>query len=283
MSPFDCLNEYIEELKTEGQVKVKTIDDYYTKIKLVLDLLGEDDIKNISFKKVKKLKSVIRKYPSNAKKTPYFNGLTPVETIKTNEDLGKPTLSENTLKNYYQRCFTFFLWCVRYEYTVANPFDGNGFKKHASSRTSFKSEHLNAIFSAEHYVNHTFKHAYYYWLPLLGRFTGARINELCQLHVKDIEQIDGIWCFKLDIVDEDEIYDCNCDKTENCAICSEKNKTQKNSFGKRHLPIHSKLIELGFLEYVSLNKNGLLFPELKLERDGYAASASKWFGRLKKS
>lgn len=25
-----------------------------------------------------------------------------------------------------------------------------------------------------------------------------------------------------------------------------------------------------------------MFPELKLERDGYAASASKWFGRLKK-
>ena len=32
----------------------------------------------------------------------------------------------------------------------------------------------------------------YYWVPLLGQYTGARLNELCQLYVNDIKEIDKI-------------------------------------------------------------------------------------------
>ena len=37
----------------------------------------------------------------------------------------------------------------------------------------------------------------YYWVPLLGLYTGARLNEICQLYVNDIKEIDKIWCIDI--------------------------------------------------------------------------------------
>ncbi len=40
--------------------------------------------------------------------------------------------------------------------------------------------------------------AHRYWLPHIGLFTGARVNEICQLNPQlDIIQADGIWCFNM--------------------------------------------------------------------------------------
>ncbi len=48
------------------------------------------------------------------------------------------------------------------------------------------------------------------------------------------------------------------------------------------MPIHTRLIELGFLDYKKRVKGNTLFPELKRRRDGYSQDASKWFGRFKR-
>ena len=50
------------------------------------------------------------------------------------------------------------------------------------------------------------------------------------------------------------------------------------------VPIHSHLIELGFIPYVEdLRKRGetRLFPSLKRGRDGYGTAASNWFARYR--
>jgi hypothetical protein len=32
-----------------------------------------------------------------------------------------------------------------------------------------------------------------FWLPLIAVFSGMRQEEICQLHVEDVRQADGIW------------------------------------------------------------------------------------------
>lgn len=54
-----------------------------------------------------------------------------------------------------------------------------------------------------------------------------------------------------------------------------------NLSSKRLIPIHSRLIELGFLEFVSKPKRKLAFRELKKRRDGYSEDVSKWFWRYR--
>ncbi len=58
----------------------------------------------------------------------------------------------------------------------------------------------------------------------------------------------------------------------------------KTAAGRREIPIHKKLIELGLLDYVARLKaagNDRLFPELTKQRDGYSARVSKWFAKYR--
>lgn len=111
-----------------------------------------------------------------------------------------------------------------------------------NSYVAFDTRDLKALFESDHYKSGTFKTPSEYWLPVLGLFTGARLNELCQLTVTDIGARDGIET--ISILDE------------------ESGKRLKTTASRRVIPVHSKLIELGLLDYVSEIKHGRLFPEL---------------------
>ncbi|HRP25453.1 MAG TPA: site-specific integrase, partial [Promineifilum sp.] len=111
-----------------------------------------------------------------------------------------------------------------------------------NSYAAFDACDLKALFESESYKNGTFKTPSEYWLPILALHTGARLNELCQLSVTDIGTHDGVETISI--------------------LAREEGKRLKNKASERIIPIHSKLIELGFLDYVRTIKAGRLFPEL---------------------
>ena len=95
---------------------------------------------------------------------------------------------------------------------------------------------------------------------MIALYSGARLNEICQLHLNDIRDQDGVPVLR--ITDE------------------EGNKRLKTKAARRIIPIHSELIRLGLLSYAdALLQHGheRLFPELKEGRDGYGRVVSKWF------
>ncbi|WP_300533674.1 site-specific integrase [uncultured Mameliella sp.] len=103
-----------------------------------------------------------------------------------------------------------------------------------------------------------------YWLPLLGMFTGARLGELAQLETSDVKQAEGI--------DFIMITDQGGDRA----------RTVKSKAAIRSVPIHSRLIALGFLEHVakiSRAGSGRLFPTLNRNNKGQFANASRHFSR----
>lgn len=109
-----------------------------------------------------------------------------------------------------------------------------------------------------------------YWLPLIGLYSGARINELCQLNPQcDIRQEKGVWLFDIS------------EKSEGDERIK---KTVKNATSHRKVPIHSELIRLGLLAYVeSVKKSGakLLFPQWNPSSAGKASgTAERWFREL---
>ena len=73
-------------------------------------------------------------------------------------------------------------------------------------------------------------HDFRYWIIRLGYYTGARLNEICQIYKTDIRNIDGIWC--LDINDEG-----------NKSVKDKRTKKKKASV--RLVPLHPVLIETG--------------------------------------
>lgn len=81
-----------------------------------------------------------------------------------------------------------------------------------------------------------------YWIPMLLLHSGARVSEICQLDTADIKCIDDIWCIDINEKGQD--------------------KRLKSASSKRLVPLHSKLIERGFLRYAQKryeNKQQKLF------------------------
>jgi integrase len=54
-------------------------------------------------------------------------------------------------------------------------------------REVFDKKDLDKIFSSPIHKNKEYLHSYYYWLALLGLYTGARIEELCSLYIEDFK------------------------------------------------------------------------------------------------
>jgi integrase len=105
-----------------------------------------------------------------------------------------------------------------------------------------------------------------YWLPILGLFHGNRLEEFAQLRRSDVRCEGGIWF--LDINDEGT-------------------KQIKNEQSKRRVPIHPKVQQLGFLEYVqkvTTTPQDQVFPQLRPggpdRKLGF--SFTKWWTRYRK-
>jgi integrase len=100
----------------------------------------------------------------------------------------------------------------------------------ANKRRAFTLEELQALFVNDDYRKGKFTCAAKFWVPIIALFSGARLEEICQLYVDDIREIDGIMCFDINAEDDKDI---------------------KTEAGKRIVPIHPFLIELGLLDRVA--------------------------------
>lgn len=112
--------------------------------------------------------------------------------------------------------------------------------------------------------------AHLFWLPHLGLFTGARVNELCQLNPQtDIlcDPVSDTW--HLWITTETE--------------ADPRIRKSVKTGDSRKVPIHKALIDLGLLDYVKrVTATGakLLFPEWQPVNRRASGEAEKWFRQL---
>ena len=105
-----------------------------------------------------------------------------------------------------------------------------------------------------------------YWIPLLGLYTGARVGELAQLRVVDVDTTGEFPV--LSITDEGE------------------GQSVKSQAGVRKVPLHDELVRLGFLDYVEAmrkRKEDLLWPVLFTREGKPGGYFSQWFGAYRRS
>lgn len=96
-----------------------------------------------------------------------------------------------------------------------------------------------------------------YWLPLLGLYTGSRLNELSQLYLEDVTEVDGILCLNI------------TDKRDDQHL--------KNLASRRLVPIHEGIAQ-EFKDYLDSLNGDRVFPELTWTKSSfYGGKSSKWF------
>lgn len=151
-------------------------------------------------------------------------------------------------------------------------------------RYALSSEQLNIIFASDWY-NPTATHwkgqlgkdlGTRYFMPLISLLHGPRVREPLQLMTDEVVEKDGIPCFNFRIEFEE---DDKKDSKESAADIVEEHykawptRSLKNTAVLRIIPVHPKLIELGFLEYVEerrkeLGRPGPLFQSALPEPGG---------------
>ena len=147
------------------------------------------------------------------------------------------------------------------------PTDGLAYEDVESiSFDPFTNEDLQNIFGSEEYRKqlHDGELARHF-LPLILLHSGSRREEIAGLPPSEVKEKDGIWHF-------------------NIKFDSEKGRRLKNKASVRIVPVHSFLIDLGFLRYVErIQKKGakVLFPnEGNDVRTTAGDSVGKWHKRL---
>jgi len=103
---------------------------------------------------------------------------------------------------------------------------------------------------------------YMRWIPWICCFTGARLDEVAGAARRDVERVGRYWTLNIRL--DHRAADASI----------------KNVGSERRVPLHPKLIEEGFLDYVnSLPKDGPLFPSLRPDKFGSkAGTATKKIG-----
>lgn len=184
--------------------------------------------------------------------------------------LTSPTLSSKTVFSHAQATNMFLTWCAAQQYPIQIAFHGIlkpllKKPKVRNKKKAFSKQQLKTLFESDAYTIGTFKRASDYWVPLLGLFTGAREAELCQLEVSDVRRdaATGLW-----------LLDINSDQ----------DKKLKTDTSAREVPLHPKLVELGFLDFVTqvatANK-ARLFSDEERNKRGEFGNFSKRFNRYK--
>ena len=141
------------------------------------------------------------------------------------------------------------------------------YKKTHKSYERFTKSELKALFQSAAYKGNTFKKSSQYWLPLLGLYTGARIDEIASLQLSEVAECDGVWCYYMS--------------------SKEANGGGKNDFAPRWVPVHPKVLAAGFLSFCKMLKDEghtRVFPEFgNAARDGYSKRATVDFTEYRRS
>lgn len=143
-------------------------------------------------------------------------------------------LSNSSINKYLDHVAGAFRWAAdrQRKYVEFNPFEKaqlpEGVKREKTREFSVEELRLYISMLADTYLPECPEHM---WIPLIILYDGMRNNEIAQLYVDDIQERDGIPFFRIWATDV-------------------RNQRTKIEASQRNLPIHSKLIELGFMEYV---------------------------------
>ncbi|MBL0666086.1 site-specific integrase [Aeromonas jandaei] len=178
------------------------------------------------------------------------------DVVKFKEGLLNSGKSPTTINKYLQKLSLLFNWLANHQDGVINHFAGLKLQraKEVNSRSGYTAEERRKFIGwAKQQEPHR------RWIALLGLFTGARANEICQLYADDVQQVDGIWCLNIRSGRPDQKL-----KTANSA---------------RLVPLHRHLLQSGFIEFVKGRIGGRLFPELPHRQDSYSHLWGQWFSR----
>lgn len=261
------IEEFIAENTNNGIWTDKTKEAVIVSLNLFMRVVGDVSFASIKFPETIAFKNLLIKLPLHLNNKKEFRGKTLEEIILSYEG---NTLHPRTCNKHLTNTSQLFAWAECRDYTDKNYIQklGQFLESGDKAREPFSEKELQLLFHTDEFkaINgKKFQNPHEFWLPLLSLHSGARIEELCQLHHSDIVQIEGIWCIDIN---------------------KKEDKKLKNRSAIRIIPIHQNLLEIGFLNFTAKRKNNSsprIFSEFVRVRGSLSHHPSNDFGDYKTS
>jgi integrase len=238
-----------------------TIGQNRAYLNVLVEYFGPDRLlETITKQDASEVKKVLQALPSSRNTKPKLKSMPLMQVIK---EPGHKKIAAKTINSHIQMFKMFFDWAERHGYSPHTLFEGMKVKKDKvseSERKPFSPDETLLIYTElTDNPSGLVRKDSHKWGMLLSMFTGARLNEICQLDVADVQQNGDTWF--LNITDE-----------------GDDNKRVKSKAGKRKVPLHSELIRLGFLDFVDSRGNSMrLFPDYSYSANGgYGRNLGRW-------
>ncbi len=244
-------DKYMAEREAQ-RAAPRTLLDLRSTFDVVCELVGPDvPADQVTRAQMRRVRDVLSRLPPNARKRWSRVPLADVADMAGQRDL--EPMNPRTANGYLARASTLFEWAIQEEYALKNPAKGLKVPRpetpRRERRNPFSQDQLQRIFGHDTFAPGNGPRGASFWLPILGLYTGARLNELCGLEARDVRKVDGVYCIQV--------------------------RKGKTASAHRTIPIHGEVVRLGFLGHVKAVKaNGgvRLFPEVQAASDGYHSS-----------
>ncbi len=258
----EIIAEYCNEKIKGANWTPKTQIEFKSYLNVLLEIVGDIDLKDLSYQIMRDYKNALARMPANRKKSPKYRDKTVKEILAMPEDEVKPMHLKTANKNL-SLVSSMLGWAIKQGYLDKNYADGLSFpvkSRSSEEKLPYDNEDLNKIIEL---IDGLDRHERpeRYWIPLIAMFSGMRMGEICQLHKEDIKQINGVWSMEI----------------------SHKHgiKKIKTKAGERSVPIHRHLISLGLLDFVEKSNAEHLWTNLRHDnKHGYTHQFQRWFGDL---
>jgi integrase len=278
----DIINEFVNFKVTSGDWNANPKDTTHSqgvaKLNLFLEILSNKQSSELSVLDAIKIEETLPLIPKNPNK----GALAKLPNLQAKLDTDAtihPRLAKRTASKYWETFKELTKFAKQKKYTAVDITEdcvGIKFSKKDGKAAQWRkltNNDLQNIFNGHIYQPEkkprSRNHDYHFWLPLLAAYAGGRINELCQLLLTDIKQYEGI--YYIHITDEDE---------EGRKVDG---KNVKSEAGKRRVPLHKTLINLGFLDFINQPRSGdfanMIFTTGLQNHEGkkWGKNASNWF------
>jgi integrase len=246
----ELCDRYMSEPKRLGK-SLSTLDRNIHVFAFIQLLFGENTpIRSIRrSEELRELQDILLHLPKLFEKDPRYNndprGLVALIKADPSYDPEDDTqfLAAATRQDYTTRVSSLFKYAVIHDHLDSNP-AVDLMTEHPRDRERVKKdiftiEQLKRIFTPGYFEKGK---KGFEWIPLLMLYHGARPNEMAQLDCEDVYIHDGVWCIDI----------CEESKTPiNGKRFGDKTVKTKEA---RIIPIHQKLIDLGFIDYLNSRK-----------------------------
>lgn len=257
------LFEIIAQNKYMRGASINSIEQNRKCLETIFEILGKRYVEDITYSDCHRISDCIYNLPKQWRRESISKRLN-IRQLLRRRDISK--ISYTNAKKYLWHFKEFLSFAKKRRYIIESLDEDIDIPKGREPVIvdGFSKEELKLIFNPKTYPHKNDKEQeHHFWIPLIALYSGMRLNEICQLYIEDIKCKNNIWYFDLKVERPDHHI--------------------KNEQSKRFVPVHPKLIELGFMEYVQLMhqlNEKQLFPQLVYnEKKYFRGPISSWFSR----